>query len=105
VPPAVPGVVFLSGGQSSVLAARHLNAINQLDMPKPWRLSFSFGRALQGEALEAWNGKSENVAAGQRAFFHRARCVSAATLGRYSPNMESEAAFVQPTMPPQAAAP
>jgi fructose-bisphosphate aldolase class I len=102
VPPAVPGVVFLSGGQSSILATQHLNAIHQLDLPKPWRLSFSYGRALQDEALAAWNGKSENVAAAQRALSHRARCEGAATLGRYSPTMENEAAVVQPVMPAQA---
>jgi fructose-bisphosphate aldolase class I len=91
VPPAVPGVVFLSGGQEHVLATEHLNAINELDMPKPWKLSFSYGRALQDEALEIWHGKSENVPAGQHAFYHRAHCDSAAALGEYSGRMESEA--------------
>ncbi len=92
VPPAVPGVVFLSGGQDPVLAAKHLSAINELVMPKPWTLSFSYGRALQDEALGAWNGKREGVPAGQHAFYHRAQCDSAAALGRYSSAMESEAA-------------
>jgi fructose-bisphosphate aldolase class I len=93
VPPAVPAVVFLSGGQDHVLATEHLNAINELDLPKPWTLSFSFARALQDEALEIWHGKSENVAAGQRAFYHRAQCDSAASLGKYSGRMESGGAF------------
>jgi fructose-bisphosphate aldolase class I len=92
VPPAVPGVVFLSGGQPPLLATQHLNAINQLDGPKPWKLSFSYGRALQDEALAAWQGKQENVAAGQRAFHHRARCDNAAVLGRYGATIEGEAA-------------
>jgi fructose-bisphosphate aldolase, class I len=90
VPAAVPGIVFLSGGQDHLAATMHLHEINQLEGPKPWKLSFSFGRALQDEALKAWHGKSENVEAGQRAFYHRARCNSAAALGRYSPSMESE---------------
>jgi len=92
VPPAVPGIVFLSGGQDHVLATQHLAAISQLDGPKPWKLSFSYGRALQDEALEAWQGKSENVAAGQHAFHHRAQCDSAAALGRYDSAMESQSA-------------
>ncbi len=92
VPPAVPAVVFLSGGQDAVLAAQHLNAINQLDWPKPWKLSFSYGRALQDEALEAWHGRRENVAAGQHLFYHRAMCDSAAALGRYGSAMESQQA-------------
>jgi fructose-bisphosphate aldolase class I len=93
VPPAVPGVVFLSGGQDHVLATEHLSAINALDMPKPWKLTFSYGRALQDEALEAWNGRSDNVPAGQHAFYHRAQCDSAASLGKYTNAMESGAAF------------
>jgi fructose-bisphosphate aldolase, class I len=92
VPAAVPGVVFLSGGQDHLLATRHLSAINQLDGPKPWKLSFSYGRALQDEALEAWRGKSENLPAGKRAFYHRAKCDSAAALGRYDSAMENESA-------------
>ena len=92
VPPAVPAIVFLSGGQDHVLATKHLSAINQLAGPKPWTLSFSYGRALQDEALEIWHGRSENVPAGQRAFYHRAKCDSAAALGRYSGAMESEGA-------------
>ena len=90
VPAAVPGVVFLSGGQDFIAATTHLNAINQLEGPKPWKLSFSYGRALQDEALKAWLGKRENVKAGQWAFHHRAKCESAATLGKYTPAMEGE---------------
>jgi fructose-bisphosphate aldolase class I len=90
VPAAVPGIVFLSGGQNHLAATTHLNAINRLEGPKPWKLTFSYGRALQDEALNAWRGKSENLGAGQRAFYHRARCDSAAALGRYSPSVESE---------------
>jgi len=93
VPPAVPAVVFLSGGQDHVLATEHLDAINELDAPKPWKLSFSYGRALQDEALEIWRGRSENVPAGQRAFYHRAKCDSAAALGVYRSAMESETAL------------
>ncbi|HXF10144.1 MAG TPA: class I fructose-bisphosphate aldolase [Desulfuromonadaceae bacterium] len=87
VPAAVPGIVFLSGGQSDLLATQHLNALNQLD-PAPWQLSFSYGRALQAPALKAWNGK--NVVAGQSALLHRARCNSAARHGNYSEEMETE---------------
>jgi fructose-bisphosphate aldolase class I len=93
VPPAVPGVVFLSGGQDHVEATEHLEAISQLDGPKPWALSFSFGRALQDEAMDAWGGKAENVRAAQHAFHHRARCDSAAARGEYRSEMESDAAF------------
>jgi fructose-bisphosphate aldolase, class I len=88
VPPAVPGIVFLSGGQTHVAATEHLNAINGLEGPKPWKLTFSFGRALQDEALVAWGGREENLEKGQRAFHHRAKCVSAAALGTYTSAME-----------------
>ena len=70
VPAAVPGIVFLSGGQSDRLATAHLNAINRLPGPKPWKLSFSYGRALQDAALEAWHGRDENVKAAQEALSH-----------------------------------
>jgi len=93
VPPAVPAIVFLSGGQDHQLATEHLCAINQIDAPKPWKLSFSYGRALQDEALEIWHGRTENVPTGQRAFRHRAKCDSAAALGKYRSSMEREAAF------------
>jgi fructose-bisphosphate aldolase class I len=92
VPAAVPGIVFLSGGQDEVAATMHLSEINQRKGSTPWRLSFSYGRALQDEALNAWRGKNENLRAGQRAFYHRAKCGSAAAQGRYLPSMESEAA-------------
>ncbi|NOK15500.1 class I fructose-bisphosphate aldolase [Corallococcus carmarthensis] len=100
VPPAVPGVVFLSGGQDHVLATEHLNAINALEGPKPWTLSFSYGRALQDEALEVWRGRREQVPAAQQVFHHRAWCDSAAALGRYSGNMEDETGFAQAAEPP-----
>lgn len=99
VPPAVPAVAFLSGGQGPVLATEHLNAINQLDGPKPWTLSFSYGRALQDEALEVWRGRRDNVPAGQKVFYHRARCDSAAAQGGYRRDMEREAPFAQTAVP------
>jgi fructose-bisphosphate aldolase class I len=92
VPAAVPGIVFLSGGQNHLVATEHLSAINQLDASKPWKLSFSYGRALQDEALKAWQGKNENFKAGQRAFYHRAKCDNAAALGTYTRAMEGQAA-------------
>jgi fructose-bisphosphate aldolase class I len=88
VPAAVPGIVFLSGGQSDEDATAHLNAMNKLG-PHPWQLSFSYGRALQAPALKAWVG--ENVEAGQRAFYHRAKMNGAARSGLYAPEMEREA--------------
>jgi fructose-bisphosphate aldolase class I len=91
-PAAIPGIVFLSGGQDHLTATLHLNAINQLGGPKPWKLSFSYGRALQDEALLAWHGKPENLESGQKAFAHRAECVNAAALGKYTKAMESELA-------------
>jgi fructose-bisphosphate aldolase class I len=87
VPPAVPGIVFLSGGQSDVRATEHLDAINRIGVA-PWELSFSFGRALQAPALKAWAGKNTNVAAAQDALLHRARCNGAARQGAYSADME-----------------
>jgi fructose-bisphosphate aldolase class I len=92
VPAAVPGVVFLSGGQSSERATAHLNAMNAMDVEHPWELSFSYGRALQEHALAAWGGKKENVAAAQQAFLKRARLNGAARFGRYRPEMEKEEA-------------
>ena len=89
VPAAVPGIVFLSGGQQDRLATAHLNAINRLPGAKPWKLSFSYGRALQDAAMAAWHGRDENVKAGQQALYHRARCNGAATLGEYSDQMET----------------
>jgi fructose-bisphosphate aldolase class I len=90
VPAAVPGIVFLSGGQSDEDATAHLNAINARG-PHPWKISFSYGRALQAPALKAWVGKEENVEAGQRAYYHRAKMNSAAQTGMYAPEMEKEA--------------
>ena len=90
VPAAVPGIVFLSGGQSDELATAHLNAMNKLG-PHPWELSFSYGRALQAPALKAWKGESANVDAGRDAFLHRAKLNSAARSGTYTPDMEKAA--------------
>ena len=89
VPAAVPGIVFLSGGQKDRVATAHLNAINRLPGPKPWKISFSYGRALQDAALEAWHGRDENLEAGQRALYHRARCNGAAARGEYTSEMEA----------------
>ena len=89
VPAAVPGVVFLSGGQEDRAATVHLNVINCLPGPKPWKISFSYGRALQDHALEAWHGRDENLAAGRQALYQRARCNSAASLGKYRDEMEA----------------
>jgi fructose-bisphosphate aldolase, class I len=91
VPPAVPGIVFLSGGQSDEVATAHLNAMNALG-EQPWELSFSYGRALQAPALKAWGGREENLEAAQQAFLHRARLNGAARSGSYSPKMEELAA-------------
>jgi fructose-bisphosphate aldolase class I len=83
VPVAVPGIVFLSGGQSDVRATEHLNALNQSGKA-PWELSFSFGRALQAPALKVWAGSAGNVKRAQEALHHRARCNSLARFGRYA---------------------
>ncbi|KVI10446.1 Aldolase-type TIM barrel [Cynara cardunculus var. scolymus] len=83
VPAAVPGVVFLSGGQSEEEATVNLNAMNKLEVLKPWTLSFSFGRALQSSTLKTWGGKKENVAAAQAGFLARCKANSEATLGKY----------------------
>src|SRR6266536_2309066 len=93
VPAAVPGFVFLSGGQSDEDATAHLNAMNARG-PHPWELSFSYGRALQAPALKAWAGKEENLEAAQRAYYHRAKMNSAARTGMYAPEMEREAVAV-----------
>jgi len=90
VPAAVPGIVFLSGGQSDEDATAHLNAMNARG-PHPWQLSFSYGRALQAPALKAWGGKEESVEAAQRAYYHRAKMNSAARTGMYAPEMERQA--------------
>lgn len=88
VPAAVPGIVFLSGGQSDVLATAHLNAINRIAAHKPWKMSFSYGRALQDAALATWHGRPENMKDGQQAFYHRAKCNGAASTGTYTEAME-----------------
>lgn len=88
VPGAVAGVVFLSGGQSDVLATVHLNAINRIDIHKPWKTTFSYGRALQDAALATWGGRPETLKAGQQALYHRAKCNGAASIGAYTEAME-----------------
>ena len=90
VPPAMPGVTFLSGGQSETSATLHLNAINSSSLLRPWALTFSYGRALQASVLQAWKGKNENVAAAQKVLLHRANMNHLAALGKYDPNMEGE---------------
>ncbi len=93
VPAAVPGIAFLSGGQSDELATQHLSLMNALgDGALPWPLTFSYGRALQAAALKAWAGKAENVPAAQSAFTHRARMNSLAATGAWSANKEKQAA-------------
>jgi fructose-bisphosphate aldolase class I len=91
VPAAVPGIAFLSGGQSDEEATAHLDALNRIG-GRPWRLTFSYGRALQAAPQKAWSGKSENVAAAQRAFSHRARMNGLATLGQWKADLEKKAA-------------
>jgi fructose-bisphosphate aldolase class I len=90
VPAAVPGIVFLSGGQSDEQATARLSEMNKLG-PHPWELSFSYGRALQAPTLKAWKGEQSNVGAGQAALLHRARLNSAARSGSYTPDMEHAA--------------
>ena len=89
VPSAVPGIAFLSGGQSNEDATAHLNSMNRiLGNSSPWNLTYSYGRALQASALDTWSGKEENVPAAQDAFYKRAKLNSLATKGDYSENME-----------------
>ena len=90
VPAAVPGIAFLSGGQSAAVATEHLDLMNKMG-PHPWQLSFSYGRALQDEALRAWKGQSENVGEAQKVFSHRSALTGAARAGDYSPDMETAA--------------
>jgi fructose-bisphosphate aldolase class I len=96
VPAAVPGIVFLSGGQSDDEATANLDAINRFaaQVGAPWQLTFSYGRGLQAAPQKAWSGKKENVAAAQRAFAHRSKLTSAARMGKYSPSMEREVSAV-----------
>lgn len=89
VPTELPGVVFLSGGQSEELATAHLNAMNASNSDLPWPLSFSYGRALQAPCIKAWVGKSENVGAAQAVLLHRSKCNSLACKGEYNANMEN----------------
>jgi len=91
VPASVPGIAFLSGGQSDEEATANLDAMNKLG-PLPWKLTFSYGRALQAAPQKAWGGKSENVAAAQRAFSHRARMNGLAALGQWKQDLEKKAA-------------
>jgi len=91
VPAAVPGIAFLSGGQSDEEATAHLDAINRCG-GLPWKVTFSYGRALQAAPQKAWSGRSENVAAAQRAFSHRARMNGLATLGEWKADLEKKAA-------------
>jgi fructose-bisphosphate aldolase class I len=90
VPAAVPGIVFLSGGQSDEDATARLSKMNELGA-HPWQLSFSYGRALQAPALKAWGGKPENVEAAQQAYYKRAKLNGAARHGTYAPAMEQAA--------------
>jgi fructose-bisphosphate aldolase class I len=91
VPPAVPGIAFLSGGQSDVEATAHLDAMNKIGNV-PWKLTFSYGRALQAAPQKAWAGKAENVSAAQAAFTHRAAMNGLATMGKWSADREKQAA-------------
>lgn len=99
VPPAVPGIVFLSGGQSAELATAHLDAINRRaswEEPQPWQLSFSFGRALQAPVLQAWRGDDARRGDAQAALLHRAQLTSLARQGVYRPQLEQAAAPASP---------
>ena len=96
VPVAVPGIVFLSGGQGDQEATRNLQAMNASPQRGPWPLSFSFGRALQDAPIRAWRGHPTGVEAGQEALFHRARCNSAAAAGAYDPRMEEQGPSTSP---------
>jgi fructose-bisphosphate aldolase, class I len=88
---AVPGIAFLSGGQSDEEATAHLDAMNRIG-GLPWKLTFSYGRALQAAPQKAWSGRPENVAAAQRAFAHRARMNGLASLGQWKADLEKKAA-------------
>jgi len=90
VPAAVPGVAFLSGGQSAEVATQHLNTMSRMG-PLPWALSFSYGRALQDPALATWKGDAANVDAAQKALYHRVRLNGIARSGGYTPDMEKAA--------------
>ncbi|KAM9325811.1 fructose-bisphosphate aldolase B-like [Gastrophryne carolinensis] len=100
VPSAVPGICFLSGGQSEEEASLNLNAMNRCSLLRPWRLSFSYGRALQASALSAWVGKAENEKAAQEAFYKRAKINGLASLGQYVPDGSSDSAANQSLFQP-----
>jgi fructose-bisphosphate aldolase, class I len=91
VPSAVPGIAYLSGGQSDELATAHLSRMNEIG-GFPWKMTFSYGRALQAAPQKAWGGKTENVAAAQAAFHHRARMNGLASLGKWNASLEKQAA-------------
>uniref|UniRef100_A0A8D2ZLD7 Fructose-bisphosphate aldolase n=1 Tax=Scophthalmus maximus TaxID=52904 RepID=A0A8D2ZLD7_SCOMX len=95
VPAAVPGICFLSGGQSEEEASRNLSAINQVPLHRPWKLTFSYGRALQASALSAWQGKAANKAAAQEAFYTRAKINGLAAKGEYKPTGSADTASMQ----------
>jgi len=90
VPSAVPGIAFLSGGQSDELASAHLGAMNARHPNLPWKLTFSYGRALQALPLKLWGGKAANVANAQKGYLHRAKLNGLAALGKYEAKLESE---------------
>uniref|UniRef100_A0A8C5N3L8 Fructose-bisphosphate aldolase n=1 Tax=Leptobrachium leishanense TaxID=445787 RepID=A0A8C5N3L8_9ANUR len=100
VPAAVPGICFLSGGQSEEEASLNLNAMNRCTLARPWRVSFSYGRALQASALSAWLGKPENEKAAQEAFLKRAQINSQASVGQYIPSGSSASASSQSLFQP-----
>ncbi|MDH3450785.1 MAG: fructose-bisphosphate aldolase class I [Gammaproteobacteria bacterium] len=91
VPASVPGIAFLSGGQSDEEATAHLNAMNAMGIDLPWALTFSYGRALQQAAMQTWNGSSENVSSAQKVLLLRAKCNGYAARGEYSESMEAAA--------------
>ncbi|CAM9340330.1 unnamed protein product [Lampetra planeri] len=95
VPAAVPGICFLSGGQSEEEASLNLNAINQVPLHRPWKLTFSYGRALQASALAAWQGKAANKAAAQAAFSNRAKINGLAAKGEYKPSGSADQSSMQ----------
>ncbi|KAG7462043.1 hypothetical protein MATL_G00198280 [Megalops atlanticus] len=95
VPASVPGICFLSGGQSEEEASLNLNAINQTPLHRPWKLTFSYGRALQASALAAWQGKPGNKQAGQEAFVIRAKINGLASKGEYQPSGQADQAATQ----------
>ena len=91
VPPELPGIAFLSGGQTDEEASAHLDAINRID-GSPWALTFSYGRALQQTAMQIWAGEDQNIEAAQKAIYKRAKLNSAACTGTYDISLEKEAA-------------